>query len=242
MPVKAYNTRVLVDGFDFSGDTKGVTVALTVDKIDASSLQSSAAKAIAGNVDGSIELSGYWGGAVGLIDNEVYSRLGSGTDALVSVLLDTTAVGNPAYVQRTTWGQQMKVDGPIDGLLTLDSTWQDNTDRGLSVAHQTINATGALTGIDFAVAGTVGGWAALHVRSITGTAANATITVQSSTVVGFTSPVTHGTFTFSSGGANGYTLVFTGAVGRYVRVNCTSLGGATSFDVTAIVGVYGVTG
>jgi dipeptidyl aminopeptidase/acylaminoacyl peptidase len=37
-------------------------------------------------------------------------------------------------------------------------------------------------------------------------------------------------------------LTFAGNVGRYVRLNCTSLGGATDFTAYAIVGVTGVTG
>ena len=241
MPIKAYNTRVLVDEFDFSGDTKGVTVSLAVKTLDAPVLQSAAVQLIPGSVQGTVELAGYWnGGAAGLPDDEIYTRLGSETDSVVSTCFDTTAVGNPAYTQMTTWGQQMKVDSPIDGLLTLDSTWQDTTNRGYVVAHGTISATGGQTVIDMGAAGTNGGWAALHLRAIAGTATNATITVQSAALVGFSSPTTHGTFTVSAVG--GYTLTFEGNVGRYVRLNCTSHGGATSLSVTAIVGVSGVTG
>mgnify|MGYP006883708175 CR=1 FL=1 len=40
----------------------------------------------------------------------------------------------------------------------------------------------------------------------------------------------------------GTRLSVAGAVGRYVRLNCTSLGGATSLAVTASAGVTGVTG
>jgi hypothetical protein len=55
-----------------------------------------------------------------------------------------------------------------------------------------------------------------------------------------TSPTTHGTFTFSAVG--GTALTWSGATGRYIRLNCTSLGGATSFVVTGAAGVTGVTG
>jgi hypothetical protein len=36
-------------------------------------------------------------------------------------------------------------------------------------------------------------------------------------------------------------LSITGGVDRYVRLNCTSKGGATSFDLTALIAVTGIT-
>lgn len=240
MPVRAYNTRVLVDGFDFSQDTKGVTLSFTVAELDASTLQSASRKVIAGADEGTVELSGYYDGpGVGTIEREIQARLGSETPCVVAVLLDTTALGNPAYVQQQTWGKQMKIDAPIDDLLTLDAAWTQITSRGLAVAHQAFAALGAAPVIDFGAAGAAGGWAALFVRAITGTAANATFVVKSSAAAGFTSPATHGTFTVTAKGA--LLLAFSGAVGRYVRLECTSLGGATSLDVTAVAGVAGVT-
>lgn len=240
MPVRAFNTRVLVDQFDFSLDTKGVTVSFAVDVLDANSLQVAAKQSIPGPSDGTIEMSSYFkANAAGTIENELYARLGSTTDCIVCVLLDTTALGNPAYVQRTTWNNQLKIDAPIANVITLDGNWKDTTDRGLSIAHATISATGGQTGVDFGVAGSAGGWATLTVRAIVGTATNATFTIESATDAPFTSPTSHGTFTLSAVGAQAIT--FAGTVNRYVRLRCTALGGATSFAVTAIVGVAGVT-
>ncbi|MBK8799603.1 MAG: hypothetical protein IPM07_26340 [Anaerolineales bacterium] len=204
-------------------------------------LQSAAAIAVPGNPTGTIAQKGYFNGpGAGTIEEEIDARLGTETPVIVSALLDTTALGNPVYVLSTAWGDQLDLDFPIDDLMTLDANWQGAMRRGLSIAHSVVSTVAALTGIDFATAGVDGGWAAIHVRAIVGTATNATFTVQSSTVVGFGSPVTHGTFTVSAVGAQ--MLTFTGAVGRYVRLNCTSLGGATSLAVTASAGVTGVTG
>lgn len=242
MPVKAYNTRLLVDQFDMSADTAGLNLSLAAEAIEAPALQASAAQYIGGNAKGTIEQNGYWnGGAAGLIDNEIYSRLGTETPCIVSVCFDTTAVGNPAYTQQTTWASQMNIDAPVDGLLAMANKFEDLTSRGLCVAHGTISATGGQTIIDFGTAGTNGAWAALHVRAITGTATNATFTVQHSTTLGFGSPSTLISFTaLSAVGAQVATAA--GSVNRYIRLNCTSLGGATSLAVTAIVGVTGVTG
>ena len=155
MAIKAWQTRLLVDGYDFSGDTKGLTLSFAVGSLEANTLQSAAAKRIPGAVDGTLECQGYWD-AAGAVDAAFYARLGSETGCVVSVLFDTRAVGNPAYTQRTTWNQQMKVDSPVDNLVTLDSTWQDNTDRGYFVADAKISATGGQTVCDFRRSGDAG--------------------------------------------------------------------------------------
>lgn len=240
MPVKAYNTRILVDEFDFSGDTKGITLSLTKEGLDASVLQTAGAILVPDLSTGVLDLNGYFGGiGAGALEQELQARMESEADCIVSALFDTTAVGNPAYVQPTTWGKQLTLDG-ADKLLMVKAQWEDLTERGLVAAHATIAATGDQSVIDFGAAGTAGGWAVLHVRAIVGTAVNAAFTCKSSAVVGFTSPTTHGTFTISAAGAS--RLTFAGNVGRYMRLGCTSLGGATSLAVTAIFGVSGVTG
>ena len=59
--------------------------------------------------------------------------------------------------------------------------------------------------------GSDGGTAYLFVTTITGTATNATITVQSDDNTSFTSPATEGTFTFSDEGV--YVVTMTGRRG-----------------------------
>lgn len=240
MPVKAYNSRILVDQFDFSGDTKGISLAMTKDGIDAATLQAADRVLVPDLSSGVIDLMGYFGGVgAGALEQELQARMESEADCIVSAIFDTTAVGNPAYVQPTTWGKQLTLDG-ADKLLMVKAQWEDLTQRGLVAAHATISATGDQSVIDFGAAGAAGGWAVLHVRAIDGTAVNAAFTVKSAAAVGFSGPTTHGTFTISAVGAS--QLTFAGSVGRYMRLGCTSLGGATSLAVTAIFGVSGVTG
>mgnify|MGYP000848942526 CR=1 FL=1 len=242
MPVKALNTRVLVDQWDFSGDTAGGSLALQTSPLEAPALQQTGLQYLPGPTNGTLELNGYWNtNGAGTLEYELQSRLGSEAGCIVSTCLDTTAVGNPAYTQLSTWAQQLKVDAPTDSILMLNSTWTDVTARGYVIAHQTFSATGNGSIIDFVTAGTNGGWAVLHVRAISGTATNASFLVQHSTTAGFASPATLATFAnFSAIGAQAVT--FSGAVRQYLRLNCAGLGGATSIAVTAIVGVSGVTG
>lgn len=116
--------RLLVDEFDFSGDTSGVTLALTGSAIDAPALQQTALQRIAGDAGLKVEHSGYYTGPdAGELEAELTARLGTETPAAVAVLLDTRAVGNPAYVAWRAWGEQVTVETPIDGLVTLSGAW-----------------------------------------------------------------------------------------------------------------------
>jgi hypothetical protein len=111
--------------------------------------------------------------------------------------------------------------------------------RGLRCFTGVISATGAQAQIDLGAAGANGGYVWLFVQEKTGTITNAVITLETATVVGFTSPTTKATFTFSALGA--YEQAMSGAVGRYARINCTNKGGATNFTVVAVVAPAGVT-
>ncbi len=241
MPVLAYNTRILVDQFDFSGKTKGITLGLSKEAIEAPTLQAADRVLVPDQGGmGVLDLNGYFGGVgAGELEQELQARLDSEADCIVSALFDTRAAGNPAYVQPTTWQKQLTLDG-ADKLLTVKGAWEDFTQRGLCMAD--FYFTGASDGavIDMGATGAAGGWAVIHVTVIAGTATNATFTVRSAAAVGFGTPTTHGTFTVSAVGAQ--RLTFAGAVGRYMRFACSSIGGATGIDVKAIFGVSGVTG
>ena len=67
----------------------------------------------------------------------------------------------------------------------------------------------------------------MHVSAIGGTATSATIDVESS--IDNLSFASEGTFTFSAVG--GFTLALSGTVNRYLRINLTSMGGATSITL-----------
>ena len=133
----------------------------------------------------------------------------------------------------------MAFAAPVDNLITLNGSWPggDGVLRGVLLHMGTIAATGAQTHIYIGAAGTAGkAW--LYVTAVTGTATNATCTVESDDEATFTASATEGTFTFSGVGC--YPIALSTAVNRYVRLNCTSKGGSTSFAVFAIVAVAGV--
>ena len=240
MAIKGTYTRILVDQFDFSGVSNSVDVAINSEEFDVTAFQDEGNVFLTGVSGGTITQNGYFdGGAAGGYEAEVYSRLGSTTGSIVAVLFGTQTTGCPAYVLPGTDAREMTIASPVNGIVTLNGTWGEGSGirRGRRVFDGTISATGAQTAIDFGAAGSTGGAAYVFVQAITGSASNATIVVQSSS--NNSTFENEGTATFSAVGVQ--TVALSGTVNRYIRLNCTSLGGATSFSVVGVVCVNGVT-
>lgn len=240
MAIKGTYTRILVDQFDFSGVSNSVDVAINSEEFDVTAFQDEGNMFLTGVSGGTITQNGYFdGGLAGGYEAEVYNRLGSTTDSIVAVLFGTQTTGCPAYVLPGTDAREMTIASPVNGIVTLNGTWGEGSGirRGRRVFGGTISATGAQTAIDFGAAGSTGGAAYVFVQAITGSASNATIVVQSSS--NNSTFDNEGTATFSAVGVQ--TVALSGTVNRYIRLNCTSLGGATSFSVVGVVCVNGVT-
>ncbi len=241
MAVKACNTKVLVDEFDFSGESSGVVLDGTVNAITYNVLQTCADLVIPTSPALALQHNGYYTGPdAGKLERELYDRLGTSSAVYVAALFGTGGTVVPAYVMDQTWGQQLKLEMPVDGLLTVNGNWPNGNEavhRGYVVYDGTLSATGGQASVDFGAQGTAGGRAYVFVQSITGTASGATIDIESS--ADDSTFLVEGTATFSAVGVQVVNL--TGTVDRYIRANCTSLGGATSFRVVVIVAISGVT-
>ncbi len=245
---KARYTRILVGAngaggaWDFSGVSNSLDVDVSVPRLDDTAFQDAAATSIAGDPSGSIKQAGFYDNSgAGTMEEEIAESVINAELLYVAALLGTDTAACAAYVAPQTNTDNMAVSTPVANLMTLKGSWGGGTGlrRGLRLYTGTLAATGAQTHIDLGAAGAAGGQAWLFVTAITGTAVSATCTVQSDDNTGFTSPTVLGTFTFSATGC--YAIALGNTVDRYVRLNCTSKGGATSFAVTAIVAVNGVT-
>jgi hypothetical protein len=220
--------------------------ALSAPSIDVTTFQASGKVLIPAWPEMSIAQAGYIVDVdANQLEKAIYDRLGAENSPYhVAALYGTDTPGCPAYVLPAAASSDMQITTQVDSVLTITATWISGSGavggrRGYRVADQAVSATGPLAAVDFGAAGANGGTAYLFVRSITGTATNATITVQSDTAVGFPAPATEGTFTFSAIGSR--SIALSGVIGRYVRLNVTSLGGATGLTIGAIVCVNGVT-
>lgn len=234
-------TRLLIDQFDFSGDTSGVTATLAGNAIDAPALQQSGLQRIAGESGLKVEHKGYYTGPdAGDLEAELDERLGTETPVWVGVLFDTRAVGNPAYVARQTWGEQLTIETPIDGLLTMAGSWGEMPGyRGKTLLDGEVTATGAGTVVDLGSTAGTGGRVFVFVRDIDGTAVDATVSVECDTAVGMSSPTVLAASSFSAVGV--VEGLIEDPVERYVRITVDDLGGADGLTLAVVLCVDGVT-
>jgi len=235
---------VLIDGYDFSGSTNSVTVGVATEGMPATAFQDTAAVTVTGTPVGSLAFGGYFVGTTGALDDgtlekEQYDRLGALNTVTAAAILDTTATRPVGYVLPSVSGAGLTVAAPVDGLITVEGTFTEGTlRRGYQIYRGTLSATGLTTPVDMGAGGTAGGLAYLFIQVITGTATNATVDIESSATVDGVY-ASEGTFTFSAVGVQ--TVVMAGTVGRWLQLNCTDLGGATSFLVLCVACVSGVT-
>lgn len=249
---KGRYTRLLVGStagaWDFSGVSNSLEVALNVERLETTAFQETGATSIAGDTSGTLTQNGYYQNpAAGEFEQEMAAAIASTTSLFVAALFGTDTDACPAYVAPAANAAGLTLGSEVAGLITASGEWAQGTGilRGLRVWQGTISATGAQTSpgyIDLGAAGAAGGTAWIWVRAVTGTATNAAIVLQSSTATGFGSPTTRATFTFSSAtGRTQQQSMGAGVVDRYLRLNTTSMGGATSFEVTVIAAVRGIT-
>lgn len=246
MPIRCCKSRLLIDQFDFSLSTQGATIEGDTGSIEYNTFQQCATLRMPNLPSIMVNQNGYFdGSANGTLDKEVNNRLGDTGSHYVSIVIGTDQPIPVVYTLDEVFAQQFQTQGQTKELISIKANWvsRGSVDgcgfRGYLVQYGTISATGAITGIDFSAAGSLGGKAFLHVISITGTATNAAIKIQSDSVSNFAGAADEGTFTFSAVGA--YEIDLSGTIGRYVRANCSSLGGATSFLVAIVVCVKGRT-
>lgn len=244
MAIPAWQTKILLDGYDFSGQTNGVSIDIPVGVLEYGVLQQGSMSKLPSYPMPSVTHNGFYDGpSSGQLFDYLDDKLGSANDVTVGVILGTSETIPVGYVLPTSFGQQLKVGGPYNGLITLNGNWpagQDKLYRGYQVAlGAAVASTGALTGVDFAAAGSTGGKVFIFVTGIDGSATNAAIKIQSDSASNFSGAADEVTIQFSAVGAHSGDM--SGTIGRYVRANVTSLGGATSLSFLIVVCVNGVT-
>jgi hypothetical protein len=239
---KAINTRILIDGYLISSQTNKVSVKLDAQKTDITPFEAKAQEFLVLDPAPSIDLSGYIHHSPAAATYDAISHGALDVPVTVTVIRSATSTftGAPATTLPNATAISLSQDYPVDGVMGIQATWGGATPmrRGIVPYAGLISATGAIASVDLGAQGTTGGYAYLHVTTITGTATDAAIKVQSSATEGG-SYADEGTFTFSDIGI--YPIDLTGTIDRWIRLNCTSKGGATSFVVHAIVVVKGVT-
>ena len=241
---KAILSRLLVNQWDFSSVSNVLEVSIESGREDTTTFQASAKEFTVTDTTGTISQQGYFqNAAANEFEQEIAESVANSESLYVAALFGTDTTACPAYVARATNTSSLKIAAPVAGVMTLAGEWFHGSGivRGLRAYSGAVSATGPLAYIDIGAAGTAGGQAWLFVQSKTGTITNATFTIQSDTVNTFASAQTECTFTVTGASLGGYEQAMTGTVNRYIRLNCTSMGGGTAFTVVAVVAVSGVT-
>jgi hypothetical protein len=237
---KGTESSIYVDEFLFDAYTSQIDMNITVDSGETDNLASDAHEYIPLLSSMEITQNGYMEGFdAGDFQAELHDRLAT-TGVVVTLLFGTADTDCPAYIIPNSFASAMEFSSPTNGVMTLNGTWAQSNQgrRGIRIYSGTISATEDQTPVDLGAAGTDGGLFVLHVTTITGSATDAVLKLQScATVDG--SYDDEATITFSD--VDGYTETMSGTVNRYVQLTCTDLGGATSFAVVAIACVNGVT-
>ncbi len=231
--MKGTELGIWVDEFDFSSATSQVDLNFEIVEAERTNLDSLAQEFIPILPKCTVTQNGYFEGIAATgFEHELEDRFGTG-QAILTVLMQRSDADCVAYVLPEATDYSMVFGAPVANLVTLNGQWGTSAAavRGRRVYDGTMSATGEQTAVDFGAGSTTGGKAYLHIKTITGSATNAAIKVQSSPDNNTWSD--EGTFTFSAIG--GYSLALSGTIGKYIRLNCTDLGGATSFRVMAVV-------
>lgn len=243
-------SRVLVNEFDFSGVSTDLGVEINGNSLDATTFQATTKENVAAPTESTISQSGFFAYDSANTDQNLEAALKTYLEtaqANVSALILTDLAACPSYTKQNCTSASMSIEAAVADLLKVSGDWGgDPIRRGLRAfgKHSTwsngiISATGGKPYIDTGAQGLNGGIGILHIHDITGTATNAAIDLEADSDTGFGTALTKATFTFSAVGIQ--IVNFTGVTNRYLRANCTTLGGATDFTVTLLAVVRGVT-
>ena len=240
--IKGINTRVLIGGYLLSSQTNSASVQATLDRVETTPFEAAGKEYVTMPPDSNVDINGYltFDAANGAtFEKRLHTAIGT-ADTVGLVYYDTAVAGSPGYVLPGAYTDNMQIQSQVGGVMTINGSFASDTGlrRGMCVYSGTISATGTTTPVDIGAAGSTGGYAYLFVTTETGTGTGADIDIESATTSGGTYS-SEGTFTFNGIGAVAITL--SGTVNQFLRLNCTDLGGATSWTVTCIACVAGVT-
>jgi hypothetical protein len=244
MPLLGTSARLFLNEVDLSCATSELSVELTSSEHEAATLCSTTADFSPGFGSGVITTKGFFKGPLLTTDEEgsIYAALGASTKT-VAALFDYGTLPAAAYCIQNAGNYGLTYTSPTDGLLAMDGSFKGlaGVKRG-NLCFYKLSRTATGIGTAVRIVGTVVGSTGkcfAFVHSITGTAATPiTFTLQSS-ANGTTGWATEASHSFATIGAE--VLDWTAPAGEYFGINVTSLGGATSFIMSIIVVVNGVT-
>jgi len=241
MTVPSWATSISIGRRNMTGLSNSLQFTIDAQAIKYNIFGDSGEQSLPGDPAIQLTHSGYFtSGAAGSMAREMYDAMG--VDTVIMFVLGTNQAVPVAVVMPVTYDGQLTIDSPVSNLITVKGLWplkSGTVYRGYALWTGLISATGAKDIVDFGAAGASGAHAWLFVHTINGgPAVDANIAIRTDDNSGGTSLTTRGSFTFSDVGVYELDLA---TVERYMMINVADLGGATSFNVSVVVTVPGVT-
>lgn len=235
------DAKVLIDGYDFSGDTRALAMEYDAEDQDDTRFGQDTRQLAAGTLKTfAWNLEGFWKAGANEPDPVIFTRIGS-TD-LVTTLIPTSstaAAGDIGYFYKGL-AKGYPFGGSVGDNLpfTVNGGVRSNAVRGTVLHGATVTGTG--TGSKENLGGVGSGqtlYGALHVVTAVGSTNDLTVIVESDSSTSFGSGTTRLSFSQTSA-IGGQFATGTGSTGDvYYRVSHTVAGATASFKYYVTVGI-----
>ncbi len=233
------NGNVFSDGYDLSSNVTSVTLDITSDELDATTINSNGFKEKLGGLkDSSLQLDGFYEAGANKPDALLGASIGN--ELIVSVVPEA-GVGNIAYFMKSRLFSYNIFGsvGEITPFSVSKSNSADKVVRGTIQLDGALTTTGASTGSNLgAVSAGEKVYAAVHCTAVSGTSTpTISFTLQSDDNAGFTSATDVATFTDITAINAQYISDATTTSDTYWRLAYTITGTTPSFTVHASIGI-----
>ena len=231
--------KLFIGGYDLSSHTNAVTLDVTADELDVTTINSGGFRERLGGLkDSSLSIDGFFEAGSEKPDALLGANIGN--ELIVTVVPDA-GVGNIAYFLKSKLFSY-QILGSVGEIAPFNISKSNSTDkvvRGTIDIDSAITASGNSTGVQLgAVASTENIYAAVHCTGVSGTSTpTITITLESDDNSSFTSPTTIATFTDITAISSEIKKVSGAITDDYFRFAYTVSGTTRSFDIHATFGI-----
>jgi len=234
------DAKVLIDSFDFSGDTRALAMDYGAEEQDDTRFGDTTRSNAAGTLKTfAWNLEGFWKAGANEVDPSMFTRLGS-TDLITTLIPESSTgiAGDVAYLYKGL-AKGYQFGGSVGDNLpfTVNGGVRSDLVRGNALYGATVTATG--NGV--AVAGTKSStqtlYGALHVVTAVGSTNDLTVIVQSDNSTAFGSPTNQLSFTLTNGIVSEWKSSTASSADTYWRASHTVAGATASFKYFVSVGV-----
>ncbi len=231
--------KVFLDGYDLSSNINAVTLDITADEVEVTTLQSGGFKERLGGLkDSNISMDGFFESGANKPDALLGASVGN---EIITTIVPDAGVGNIAYFLKSKLFSY-NIFGAVGEVAPFTISKSQSSDivvRGTIAIDGSITASGNTSGAQLgAVSSTQNVYAAIHCYGVSGTSTpTITFKLQSDDNSSFTSPTDRATFTDITAIASEIKKVSGAITDDYWRLNYTVTGTNPSFDIHATVGI-----